>query len=117
MHLIPLHLMACVQRCRQLEIDCWDGSDPKTPVVTHGHTFCTVEAFREVAKALSECAFITSELPVVLSMEMHCCPKQQRQITEDLLENLGQELLPVCRLICAPNTTLPPHCVYCLPVQ
>jgi len=95
-----------LQRCRQLEIDCWDGPDPKTPVVTHGHTFCTVEAFQEVAKALSECAFVTSELPVVLSMEMHCCPKQQRQITEDLLENLGQELLPYNEFVASSNPVL-----------
>eukprot|EP00966_Prymnesium_polylepis_P031039 722046-Prymnesium_polylepis.1 len=26
---------------RQVEIDCWDGRSDR-PIVTHGHTFCTV---------------------------------------------------------------------------
>ena len=33
--------------------------------------------FDDVARAIAEYAFITSELPVVLSLEMHCKPKQQ----------------------------------------
>eukprot|EP00966_Prymnesium_polylepis_P335406 7390769-Prymnesium_polylepis.2 len=78
-----------------------------SPKVTHGHTFCTfgatwetvepiayvhrapsplmrhelcrTEAFDEVAKAVAECAFVASDLPVVISMEMHCSPIQQRR--------------------------------------
>ena len=34
-----------------------------------GHTFCTVEQFSSVSKAIDECAFILSELPVILSLE------------------------------------------------
>ena len=37
-----------------------------------GHTFVTVEKFDEVAKAVGEYAFVTSKLPVILSLEMHC---------------------------------------------
>ena len=46
-------------------------------IVVSGHTFCTVETFSAVAKAVAECAFVTSELPVILSLEMHCSVKQQ----------------------------------------
>ena len=35
-----------------------------------GGAFTTVEQFEEVAKAISECAFIASLSPVVLSMEV-----------------------------------------------
>eukprot|EP00966_Prymnesium_polylepis_P320889 7377240-Prymnesium_polylepis.1 len=35
-----------------------------------GHTFCTVETFEEVAKAVNECGFLTSEMPVILSLEV-----------------------------------------------
>jgi hypothetical protein len=33
-----------------------------------GHTFCTVESFEEVAKAIHDCAFVNTDLPVVLSL-------------------------------------------------
>eukprot|EP00966_Prymnesium_polylepis_P180355 4176484-Prymnesium_polylepis.1 len=60
------------QGLRQLEIDCWDGRGrfANTPIVTHGHTFCTIEKFSEVAKAIGQCAFATSEMPVLLSLEV-----------------------------------------------
>ena len=42
-----------LQGCRHVEIDCWDG--PEGPTVTHGMTFCTVETFEAVARAINEC--------------------------------------------------------------
>mmetsp|Transcript_34887 Transcript_34887/g.96345 ORF Transcript_34887/g.96345 Transcript_34887/m.96345 type:complete len:1229 (-) Transcript_34887:3353-7039(-) len=63
-----------LQQCRQLEVDCWDGR--KEPVVTHGNTFCTKEPFDNVAKAIAECAFQASDLPVVLSLEAPQIPTQ-----------------------------------------
>jgi len=80
-----------MQGCRQVEIDCWDGKT--SPIVTHGHTFCTVENFEEVVKAIAETAFITSELPVVLSLEMHCSPPQQRKIAEILVKHLEHTIV------------------------
>jgi|EP00966_Prymnesium_polylepis_P328680 hypothetical protein len=78
-----------------MEIDCWDGPRNDGPIVTQyarwdpnrvlsrkqqtdrcsdpslqsGHTFCTVAAFEDVAIAVADCAFETSELPVMLSLE------------------------------------------------
>ena len=44
----------------------------------HGHTFTTVVSFDDVVEAIADYAFATSRLPVILSLEMHCSPKQQR---------------------------------------
>eukprot|EP00966_Prymnesium_polylepis_P057476 1330905-Prymnesium_polylepis.2 len=51
------------------QIDCWDGPK-KDPVVTHGNTFCSKATFESVAEAIAECAFTTSEFPVVMSLEV-----------------------------------------------
>ena len=45
---------------------------------------CTLWQFDEVTKAVAECAFVCSEMPVILSLEMHCSPRQQRLIAEGM---------------------------------
>jgi len=80
-----------LQGCRHVEIDCWDRKDG--PIVTHGGTFCTAEQFSEVARAIAECAFVTSELPVILSLEMHCNPTNQHQIAVMLVKYLGSIIM------------------------
>eukprot|EP00966_Prymnesium_polylepis_P015279 353485-Prymnesium_polylepis.2 len=104
-----LHSWACCtsQGCRHLEIDCWDGFRG-IPVVKHGGTFCTVERFDAVAAAVAECAFLTFELPVMLSLElpldpflrprrrqMHCTPKQQHWLASNVIHHIGDALLKV----------------------
>jgi len=41
-----------------------------------------------------ECAFVTSDLPVILSMEMHCSKKQQRSIAITLMGFLRELMVP-----------------------
>jgi len=91
-----------VHRCRKtggrhVEIDCWDGRSK--PRVTHGHTLCTVEQFDNVAKAVGECAFTVSDLPVILSLEQHCSPQQQHVLTKMMVAHLGDALLPYDMLV------------------
>jgi len=90
-----------LQGCRHVEIDCWDEQSiasalrlkKREPNVTHGHTFCTVDSFNDVAAGIAETAFKTSDLPVILSMEMHCKRKGQHKIAIALQKHLGERLV------------------------
>jgi len=46
-----------------------------------------------VVRAIAEFAFVISELPVVLSLEMHCSPAQQRILANSMVDLLGEPLL------------------------
>ena len=82
-----------LEGCRSVEIDCWDNVQDGEPEVTHGHTLCTKCKFRAVVLALVETAFVVSDLPVFLSLEMHCSKAQQIKIANCLRDMLGDALL------------------------
>ncbi|XP_046522333.1 1-phosphatidylinositol 4,5-bisphosphate phosphodiesterase zeta-1 [Equus quagga] len=86
------YVSALVKGCRCLEIDCWDGSQNE-PVVYHGYTLTSKLLFKTVIQAIRKYAFITSDYPVVLSLENHCSPSQQEVIAHNLQSILGETLL------------------------
>ncbi|KAF2397547.1 PLC-like phosphodiesterase [Trichodelitschia bisporula] len=94
---------------RCVEIDVWDGQPPSSssssdeeappppqkgsnqlkktlsqgePVVLHGYTATREISFRQVCEAIRDNAFVTSDLPVILSLEVHTSHEQQEIMVE-----------------------------------
>jgi phosphatidylinositol phospholipase C delta len=77
--------------CRSVEVDCWDGRDGQ-PIVKHGYSLTKSISFRSVVATIKEHAFAASDLPLWLSLEVHCSPPQ-RDMAHVMLDIFGTSLV------------------------
>jgi hypothetical protein len=62
------------------------------PRVLHGHTLTKDLPFRAVCATIRDYAFTTSNLPLIVSLEVHTCPEQQ-EIMVELMKQYWKGLL------------------------
>ncbi|CAF3346976.1 unnamed protein product, partial [Rotaria sp. Silwood2] len=78
--------------CRALEFDCYDGDDGQ-PIVKHAFTLVKPCSFESIIRLIQPNLFKTSPYPVILNIENHCSPAQQKQLARILKNYLGDYLV------------------------
>ncbi|KAI8945603.1 PLC-like phosphodiesterase [Xylaria longipes] len=64
------------------------------PRVLHGYTLTKEVSFRDVCEAIRDYAFVVSDLPVIVSLEVHCSSQQQEIMVQIMHETWADYLLP-----------------------
>lgn len=111
---VEMYRQVLLAGCRCVELDCWDGKgEDEEPIITHGMAMCTDILFKDVIYAIRDTAFVTSDYPVILSFENHCCKSQQYKLAKYCDEIFGDLLLKECLpdYPCDPGVPLPPPCL------
>jgi hypothetical protein len=67
---------------------------PVEPRVLHGYTLTREVSFREVCVAIKDNAFAKSDLPLIVSLEVHCGAEQQEVMVKIIHEVWKELLLP-----------------------
>ncbi|CAJ2505795.1 Uu.00g131890.m01.CDS01 [Anthostomella pinea] len=64
------------------------------PRVLHGYTLTKEVSFRKVCEAIRDNAFVVSDLPLIVSLEVHCCHQQQESMVAIMKQTWPDLLLP-----------------------
>ncbi|XP_013782040.2 1-phosphatidylinositol 4,5-bisphosphate phosphodiesterase-like [Limulus polyphemus] len=107
---VEMYRQVLLAGCRCVELDCWDGKgEDEEPIITHGKAMCTDILCKDVFYAIRDCAFVTSDYPVILSFENHCSKTQQYKLARYCDEILGELLLkePLPEYPLEPGVPLP----------
>ncbi|KAH8594073.1 PLC-like phosphodiesterase [Bisporella sp. PMI_857] len=77
------------------------------PIVLHGWTLTAPVAFRDVCKVVRENAFVTSQLPIIVSLEVHANTEQQELMVSIMKEEWAGYLVDQAHETCNPDERLP----------
>lgn len=77
------------------------------PLVLHGWTLTAPIGFRAVCQTIREMAFLTSQLPIIVSLEVHADPDQQEVMVEIMKEEWKGYLVEQPHEGCNPEERLP----------
>ncbi|KAG4421957.1 hypothetical protein IFR04_004936 [Cadophora malorum] len=88
---VEAYISALNRGCRCVEVDCWNGSEG--PVVMHGRTLTTHVSFADVMSTISKYAFVKSQYPLWISLEVHCNEQQQAMMADIIKETCGSKLV------------------------
>ena len=77
------------------------------PLVLHGWTLTTPVGFRAVCQAIRESAFATSNLPIIVSLEVHADLEQQETMVTIMKEEWKGLLVDEAHETCNPEERLP----------
>ncbi|PIN03371.1 Phosphoinositide-specific phospholipase C [Handroanthus impetiginosus] len=77
---------------RVIELDIWPNSTNEGVNVLHGRTLTTPVELIKCLKSIKEHAFVTSEYPVVITLEDHLTPELQAKVAEMITQTFGDIL-------------------------
>ncbi|KAG9231575.1 PLC-like phosphodiesterase [Amylocarpus encephaloides] len=77
------------------------------PLVLHGWTLTAPIGFRAVCKSIGETAFLTSNLPLIISLEVHADMEQQEKMVDIMMEEWKGMLVDEAHESCNPKERLP----------
>ncbi|KAE9365530.1 PLC-like phosphodiesterase [Stipitochalara longipes BDJ] len=77
------------------------------PLVLHGWTLTAPVGFRAVCKTIRDTAFLTSNLPIIISLEVHADPEQQEVMVDIMQEEWKGLLIDQAHEACNPDERLP----------
>ncbi|KAK3401223.1 putative phospholipase C [Sordaria brevicollis] len=66
----------------------------KEPRVLHGYTLTKDITFRDVCEAIKDYGFAATDLPLIVSLEVHCSAEQQERMVDIMRQTWGDLLLP-----------------------
>ena len=91
----PAEMSPVIEQSPRMPIPWRTNSGRAEPMVYHGYTATTELPFRSVAEVVRDYAFYKTDLPLVVSFEVHTSHEQQEVMVEIINDYWGPYLVPI----------------------